>query len=306
MNNRDNEGDSEIRAAAAPQQAVHTRRAVLQALAGGLVGSALGARAVLAQHTSTIIPAAERIERIGLQLYTVRRAMATDVEGTIAAVARAGVTELEFAGYYNKDAAWWKALLKQHGLTAPATHEALPTSDEGWGAIMDRANAMGHKIVIVPSVNAEYRGSRANWQRLAERLNTGATRANAAGLSFAYHNHDYEFAPIEGTTGYEVLTTQTDPAAVKLELDIYWAVKAGHDPLAIIARWPGRVVACHVKDAGPAPERAMKDVGAGTIDFKTILTKGRASGLNHWFIEHDNPTDPIASVTASAAALKAL
>jgi sugar phosphate isomerase/epimerase len=83
-------------------------------------------------------------------------------------------------------------------------------------------------------------------------------------------------------------------------------VKAGQDPLAIMQRWPNRIVAVHVKDAGPAPERRMTDVGAGTIDFKTILATGRTQGLRHWFIEHDNPTDPLASITASAAALKKL
>ncbi|WP_337171214.1 sugar phosphate isomerase/epimerase [Gemmatimonas aurantiaca] len=285
-----------------------SRRAALRLLAGGLAGGA-GASlwpSLAAATGAGVTPSRARIERIGLQLYTVRSLLAKDLEGTIAAVARAGITELEFAGYYDKDAAWWRALLGRHGLTAPATHEALPATDEGWGAIFDRANAMGHRLVVVPSVTAEYRGSRANWQRLAERLNTGGARAKAAGLSLAYHNHDYEFTPIDGTTGYEVMTTQTDPNAVKLELDIYWAVKAGQDPLAIIGRWPGRVVACHMKDAGPPPERRMTDVGAGTIDFRSILAKGRNSGLSHWFIEHDNPTDPIASITASAAALKAL
>jgi len=290
-----------------PPPAVHSRRAVLQALAAGMVGAAFAGRPPRAHAAVADRPAPSApLERIGLQLYTVRRALAADVEGTIAAVARAGVTELEFAGYYDKDAAWWRALLRQHGLSAPASHEALPPTDAGWSAIMDRANAMGHQLVIVPSVTADYRGSRASWQRLAERLNTGAAHARAAGLSFAYHNHDYEFTPIDGTTGYEVLTANTDPSAVKLELDIYWAVKAGHDPLAIIARWPGRVVACHVKDAGPPPDRVMTEVGAGTIDFKSILAAGRASGLAHWFIEHDNPSDPLASVRASAAALKAL
>jgi sugar phosphate isomerase/epimerase len=89
-------------------------------------------------------------------------------------------------------------------------------------------------------------------------------------------------------------------------MDIYWTVKAEQDPLALMKRWPNRIVAVHVKDAGPAPERKMMDVGAGTIDFKTILATGRKQGLQHWFIEHDTPTDPIASITASAAALKKL
>ncbi|MBU6365595.1 MAG: sugar phosphate isomerase/epimerase [Gemmatimonadetes bacterium] len=285
----------------APSPLPLSRRTLLQALAAGVAGSALLPRLAAADAA----PRA-RLDRLGLQLYTVRAALAKDLEGTIAAVAAAGITELEFAGYYNKDAAWWRALMARHGLTAPATHEALPVTDEGWGAIVDRANAMGHAMVIVPYVGNEYRGSRAAWQRLAARLNTGAQRAKAAGLRFGYHNHDFEFAPVDGTTGFEILTTETDPKLVALELDLYWAVKAGQDPLAIFARWPGRVHCCHVKDAGPAPAREMRDVGAGTIDFRTILARGRAAGLQHWFIEHDNPADPIASVRASAAYLKAL
>jgi sugar phosphate isomerase/epimerase len=279
-----------------------SRRAVVQALAAGMAGGALlpGLASALTGDSPS------RLDRLGLQLYTVRTALARDLEGTIAAVAAAGITELEFAGYYNKDAAWWRALLARHGLTAPATHEALPATDDGWGPILDRAQAMGHGIVVVPYVGSEYRGSRAAWQRLAARLNTGALRARAAGLRFGYHNHDFEFAPVDGTTGYDILTTETDPALVALELDLYWTVKAGHDPLALFARWPGRLRCCHVKDAGPAPERQMRDVGAGTIDFRTILAAGRAAGLQHWFIEHDNPAEPLASVRASAAHLKAL
>ncbi|MEN9509294.1 MAG: hypothetical protein RLZZ621_1857, partial [Gemmatimonadota bacterium] len=115
---------------------------------------------------------------------------------------------------------------------------------------------------------------------------------------------DFEFAPVDGVTGYDILAESSDPALVKLEVDLYWAVKGGRDPLSIVSRWPGRVVACHVKDAGPPPEHAMRDVGAGTIEFPRILAAGRAAGLRHWFIEHDNPADPVASVTASAAVMK--
>ena len=282
-------------------QAALSRREVLQLLAAGVAGSAL--LPLLARAESSGFAAHRRIGRIGLQLYTVRSALAKDIEGTIAAVAAAGITELEFAGYYNKSPAWWRELLKQHGLIAPSTHEALPATDSGWPAILDRANSMGHGIVIVPFVGNSYRGSRDNWLKLSERLDIGALKAKAAGLQFAYHNHDFEFAPVDGTTGYEILTSQTDKALVKLELDMYWAVKAGHDPLAIMTQHSGRVICCHVKDASAAPERTMLDVGAGTIDFKTLLAKGRTLGLQHWFIEHDQPTDPLASVKASAAAM---
>lgn len=282
-----------------------SRRNVLKLLAAGVAGSALLphlARAAGALEGGAV----PRIDRLGLQMYTVRAALSKDIEGTIAAIAKAGITELEFFNPFGKDVAWWQALLKQHGLTAPSAHEALPKTDEDWKPIFDRAHGMGHKIVIVPFVGDDYRGSKANWQKLADRLNAGSRLAKAAGLQFGYHNHDFEFAPVEGTTGYEILTTQTDKDLVKLELDLYWTVKAGQDPLALMKRWPGRIVAVHVKDAGPAPERKMTEVGAGTIDFKTILAAGRKQGLQHWFIEHDNPTDPIASITASAAALKKL
>jgi sugar phosphate isomerase/epimerase len=279
-----------------------TRRDVLRLLAAGVAGGSLLPHIAYADAT----PSLPRIDRMGLQQYTVRRALAKDIEGTIAAIAKTGITELEFFDMFGKDVAWWSTLLRKFNLTAPSTHEGLPKTDEEWGPIFDRAHGMGHTLVVVPSVGNEYRGSKANWMKLADRLDKGAAKARAAGLQFAYHNHDYEFAPVEGTTGYEILTTNTDAIAVKLEMDIYWTVKGGQDPLALMKRWPNRIVAVHVKDAGPAPERKMMDVGAGTIDFKTLLATGRKQGLQHWFIEHDTPADPIASITASAAALKKL
>lgn len=283
------------------REATPTRRELLQWLAAGVAGSTLMPALVQAARGDA---ADRRIENIGLQLYTVRSALAKDLEGTIAAVAAAGIRELEFAGYYGKSPAWWTEVLNKYALTAPATHEALPAADSGWSAIFDRAKGMGHRIVIVPFVGTDYRGTRANWMRLAERLNTGAEQAKAVGLQFAYHNHDFEFSPVEGTTGYEILTAQTDASLVKLELDMYWAVKAGRDPLQLMTAHAGRVICCHVKDASAAPERTMMDVGAGTIDFKTLLAKGRAMGLKHWFIEHDQPADPLASIRASAAAMR--
>lgn len=282
-----------------------TRRDVLRLLAAGVAGSTL-LPAIAAAEPWAIGADGRRIKNIGLQLYTVRSALAKDLDGTLDAIAKAGITELEFAGYYSKDAAWWTAALKKRGLRAPSTHEGMPATDDGWNPIFQRAAQMGHELVIVPSVGNNYRGSKANVQKLCERLNAGAERAKEFGLMFGYHNHDAEFAPIDGTTMWDVLTSETDAALVKLELDCYWATKAGRKPLEIINQWPGRIVAVHVKDATPAPELKMTEVGAGIIDYKAILADGRANGLQWWFIEHDNPTDGIASITASAAAMKKL
>jgi sugar phosphate isomerase/epimerase len=278
-----------------------SRRAALQLLAAGVAGGTL-----LPQLASAHAAPARRIDRIGLQLYTVRSAMTKDLEGTIAAIAAAGITELEFAGYYNKPAEWWRDTMKRHGLNSPSTHVGLPGTDAEWEPHFAMSKSMGQTWVIVPSIGRDYR-SADGFKRLADRLNSGGALAKAAGLRMGYHNHDFEFAPLDsGTNGLSILLANTDPTLVDFELDLYWAVKAGQDPLAMIAAHPKRFVCCHVKDAGPAPARAMMDVGAGTIDFKTILAAGRKAGLRHWFIEHDQPTEPLASIAASAAALKKL
>lgn len=287
-----------------------TRRTALGLLAAGVAGgSLLPALARAASRSGTRGDAdrkANRIERVGLQLYTVRKAMAKDLEGTIAAVAAAGVHELEFAGYYNKPAAWWRAVMGKHGLTTPSTHIGLPATDGAWAPHFEMAKAMEHNWVIVPWLDARALKTADAWKRIADRLNTAGAMAEKAGLNLGYHNHAFEFDPVGDTNGYELLMKHTDPKLVDFELDIYWAVKAGQDPVAMISRWSGRYTCCHVKDAGPAPERAMLEVGAGTIDFHSIIEKGRPQGLRHWFIEHDNPHDPIASVRASALAMTQL
>ena len=290
-----------------------TRRDVLRLLGLGIAGSALLpaiACATERDENGMALPPTDtssaRIERIGLQLYTVRRALGADLEGTIAAVAAAGVTELEFAGYYDKPASWWNDIMKRHNLTAPSTHIALPATDAAWAPHFERSVAMGPTYVFVPWIGNDYR-SADGWKRLADRLNAGGELAKKSGLRMGYHNHDFEFAPLpSGSNGLETLLTGTDASLVDFELDLYWAVKAGHDPLMLLQKYSKRFTCCHVKDAGPPPERAMLDVGAGTIDFKTILANGKTHGLQHWFIEHDNPGNAIASVKASAAAMRGL
>ena len=284
-----------------------TRRDMLRLLAAGVAGGTLlPALASASSRNDGVFADSRRIKHIGLQLYTVRDQLAKDIEGTIAAVAAAGITELEFAGYYNKDAAWWKALLKKHRLTAPSAHMPLPPTDDGWDKQFATANEMGHQIVIMPFLMPDQRKTKDDWKRIADRLNVAGKKAKAAGLEFGYHNHDFEFAPIDGTTGWEIITTQTDRSLVHLELDLYWATKAGQDPIAIMQKWSGRVTCVHVKDIGPPPARDFADVGAGSIDFKTILAKGRKMGLKHWFIERDVSPDPLASIRISAAAMKKL
>ncbi len=249
--------------------------------------------------------ATNRISKIGVQLYSVRDLMAKDVEGTLAAVAGAGYTEVEFAGYHDKTPAEIKAMLDRHGLVAPSVHTG-DISPDAWAKALDAAHVIGHEYIVMPWIPEERRKTLDQWKAMAADFNRAAASAKAAGVQFAYHNHDFEFKPIEGKVPYDVLLAETDPNLVKLEIDLYWITKGGQDPLAYFARWPGRIPLVHVKDGKGPPDWAMTEVGSGSIDWKRIFAKSQQAGIQHYFVEHDQPADPIASITASCSYLKKL
>lgn len=233
---------------------------------------------------------------IGVQLYTVRDEMKRDVAATLARVARIGYKEVEFAGYFDHSPAEIRAMLDANGLTAPSAHIPLDVMSSDTAGVIAAAKVIGHRYVVVPFLDP---GARGDWHGLAKRLNTLGAAMSAAGLTLGYHNHDFEFAPVDGTTGYAILTGETDPALVKLEMDLYWATKAGQDPLAWFAKYPGRFELVHVKDSRGAPNNEMTSVGSGTIDWHRIFAKRAEAGIKHYFVEHDNPTDAFASIAAS-------
>ncbi len=249
--------------------------------------------------------ARRRLDRIGLQLYTVRREMQRSFEGTLVTVAATGYKEVEFAGYFGKSPTEVRALLDRHDLAAPAAHVGTLEPDQ-WRAALDAAGVIGHRYVVVPWIPAEARLTLDGYKRVAEGFNRAAAEARTAGLQFAYHNHDFEFTPMEGRLPYDVLLAECDPDLVQLELDLYWITKSGQDPLAYFARYPHRIPLVHVKDSGGPPEHRMMDVGAGTIDFKKIFAQGERAGIRHCFVEHDEPRDPFASIGASYEYLKRL
>src|SRR5438309_1218687 len=218
-----------------------------------------------------------KLDRIGLQLYTVRHAMEKDVEGTIARVAAIGYREVEFAGYFGKSARDVRALLDKNGLSSPSSHISL--SPDQWRAALDAAPVIGHRYLVLAWIPAEERHTLDDYKRWAERLNRAGTEAKAAGLQFAYHNHDFEFAPLDGKLPYDVLLAETDPKLVQLEVDLYWITKGGQDPLAYFARWPGRFPMVHVKDSAGPPDHRIVEVGAGKIDFKKIFAQSDQAGL---------------------------
>jgi sugar phosphate isomerase/epimerase len=165
---------------------------------------------------------------------------------------------------------------------------------------------MGMSYLIVASLDDADRVSQDSYRAAADTLITASRAAAAAGITLGYHNHNYEFEPLDGKTGLEVMLARTAGTSVVFEMDIYWITSAGQDPLAWFEKWPGRFPLVHVKDAGPAPKYVMHDVGAGVIDWKKVFKMSKEAGIKHYFVEHDDPGDAYKSIAASYAYLKHL
>lgn len=251
-----------------------------------------------------------KIRPIGVQLYTVRDEMKRDVAATLARVAQIGYTEVEFAGYFDHTPAEIRAMLDANRLTAPSAHVPLQMLEGDLTGVIAAAKTIGHEYIVCPWLDPSQRGSTVDaWKSFGATLTGIGRRVQQAGLQFAYHNHDFEFTKIGDAVPFEVLLANSDPQLVKLEMDLYWATKAGQDPLAWFAKYPGRFPLVHVKD-GRAGTMEMQPVGSGSIDWKHIFAKRELAGIKHYFVEHDNAADgpggAFASITSSYSYLSAL
>ena len=254
-------------------------------------------------------------KRIGLQLYTLRNEISKDVRSVISKVADIGFREVETYGYSLKGGFWglsvkeFKDLLRSHGLKSPSGHyDFEPYFRDGnmdsLNANIAAANGLGQKYLTVPYLSEPLRKNLESYKALAAKLSQAAVMAKKAGLQLVYHNHDFEFINFNGTTGYDILLSETDPMDLKFELDIYWVVRAGKDPVALFQQNPGRYVMWHVKDMDKIT-KTFTEVGSGSIDYQNLFTKDKLSGMKHYFIEQDViKNDPYESITLSFQHLK--
>ncbi len=241
---------------------------------------------------------------IGLQLYTIRDAMDTDVPGSLKKVSDIGYKYLELAGYadgkfYKYLPADFKKLVNDLGMEILSSH----TQVEAQGITLENAKKMaedhaklGVKYCIQPWVVEEARTTIASYQKMAADWNKVGSIMKENGLLFGYHNHNFEFATVEGKIPYfDVFMTELDKDLVTMELDMFWTTKAGQDPVEIIKKYPGRFELFHMKDmfTKEAPfftTVGVKDfapVGAGVIDFKRILAVKDIAGMKYLVVEQD-------------------
>lgn len=274
---------------------IQNRRSFLATL-GAATAAIAGSGRVASAAISSSDVSRKKLDKIGIQLYTLRQLATKDLGGTLSQLAKIGYKEIEMAGYYNHPAIEVRDLLKQNGLTSPSAHIGINLIESDPAKTFADAKTIGHEWITVPSLSGKHE-TVDDWKRVAAQFNKTGAQVRAAGFRFAYHNHNTEFKKVGDVVPLDILISETDPAIVSFEMDIYWVVNGGGDPLDLLARYPGRFKMLHVKDSMGAPENKMADVGAGTIDFKTIFA--RAKGIEHYFVEHDQPGDALASAAAS-------
>ncbi|MBA2762124.1 MAG: sugar phosphate isomerase/epimerase [Segetibacter sp.] len=259
---------------------------------------------------------------IGLQLYTVREAMQKDPAGTLARVAQIGYNSVEGATYtgtqnfYGMSAKEFASLLKKNGLIIPSSHYRLGeekvrgevqkgTMLSEWQKAVDDAATVGIKYMVCAFLSPAERGGLDHYKYVAEQLNKAGETCRKAGIQLCYHNHDFEFMPQEEKLPFDILLNNTDKNLLKLELDLYWVSKAGHDPIALFNKHPGRFPLWHVKDMDNTEKKAFTEVGNGVINFKKIFTQANKAGLQYFFVEQDStPGSPFDSIAKSMQYIK--
>ena len=238
---------------------------------------------------------------IGIQPYTVRNDLQADFAGTLRKVVAMGYQQIEVSGgeeygdFFGRKAPEVKKILDDVGLRAPSCHFGAPKDDAGWARNLEDAHTLGLEYVL-STTRREWHSSLDGWKRTGEFFNHLAEQARAAGFGFAYHNHNFEYQVFDGVVGYDQLLASTDKNLVKMEMDCFWTVFAGKDPVDYMQRFPGRIVMLHIKDlkkgfpptTGHFNGNPFTEVGTGVIDWARIFRAAGKSGVKHYYVEQDN------------------
>ena len=272
-----------------------------------------------------------RLDKIGLQLFSIPKLLEKDFAGTLKMVAQIGYKEIEFYGPYPFSTAEakesWKGLrdavgfsgsgyfglpvhevkkiLDDNGLSSPSMHADLSTLNNNLAEMAEAAHILGQTYVVLPSYKTEQNLD--GYKRLADQFNKIGAHAHQLGLRFAFHNHGNGLKVMEGKIPLDYILEQTDPKLVFLQMDIYWTTAGGIDPIAYLDKYPGRYRLMHLKDMakqmrfsgdGGDPKQwielwpYMTDAGSGVLDLKSIISHGEKSGVEHFILERDIVPDP--------------
>lgn len=209
--------------------------------------------------------------KIGIQLWTFRNVVKEDLNGTLAAISKIGFSGIEPYGYDGKffgiEPSEFRKICAGLNLEIFSTHTGITAENADFYA--QKAKEAGLQHIILPSMMGRPHATIADYQKVAEELNRIGEICRQHQIQFGYHNHDFEFQKIDGQVPYDIMLRETDPQLVSFQMDFYFVVKVGLDPLDYIANYPGRFGTFHIKDVNRQGESCI--VGNGLVDFKTIL-----------------------------------
>ncbi len=248
------------------------------------------------------------LKRIGLELYSVRKAMRADPERTLAAVRAAGYDDVELLWSFknfDRTPAQVKASLKQEGLTATSAHMASDTILSEWDRRLDDARLLGHEYLTVPSLPSETNRSLEAWRIWADRFNAAGAEARRRGIWLAFHNEPNHLKPIEGTVPYDLFLERTDPKVVRHQLDVGNMIMGGGDPMQYLTRYRARYWSFHLKDI-VADRSHDTELGTGTVDLNALLAAIPDLAKKPCFVEQEGSADEMESARRNCAYLRAL
>lgn len=269
-----------------------------QFLAGtGSAALLLASGVVACKSRPTASPTLRSLDSIGIQLYTLRSLMQESVESTLQLVADTGYREVEFAGYFDQTPEQIRNKLDELNLVSPAVHVDYEAAVSNAEPLLDAAETVGHRYIVVAWMDPSLRSTLDDYKRHADAFNTLGELCKKRNMTFAYHNHEFEFEKMDGVVPFDLLLEQTEPELVSFEMDLFWIREGGQDALTYFKNHPGRFHLCHIKDM--ASDGEMVPVGKGVIDFAKIFAASSTAGLKHYFVEHDNPKNPVEDITTA-------
>lgn len=231
-------------------------------------------------------------KQIGIQLYTIRDLVKQDLAGSFKKLSEIGFSSIETAGYdnrmfYDLKPAKFKEMALGYGLNPISSHSAV--SMENIDQSVEDAHNAGMKYIVLPWIPEDKRKNTDAYKKLAEELNKMGEICRAADLYLGYHNHDFEFQTLEnGQVAYDLLLKETIPELVFMQIDTYWVVYAGYDPLDYFKRFPGRFALWHVKDMARGEKKETTELGSGSLNFPGYFEQRKLAGLQHVILEQED------------------
>lgn len=264
------------------------RRSFVHSLTATLAG---------ASSVRRFMPASTRLDRIGLELYSVRDAMRRDPERTLAAVRAIGYTDVELLwshGNFGRTPQQVRASLDNEGLRAPSAHISPAVILVGWERSLDIAKTLGHDYLIVPSLTVDTQRSLDDWRDWADRFNAAGAVARRAGIWLAFHNEPDHMKTLDGAVPYDVFVERTDPSVVRLQLDVGNMAVGGGDPFRYLERHRDRYWSFHIKDV-VADRSHDTELGKGVLDLRRLLAAIPDIQRKPVYVEQEGASDQLAS-----------